>query len=186
MNKQEFLEQLQTKLSALPQKEREEQLTFYGEMIDDRMEEGLSEEAAVRAIGEIDTIVDETPLPAATPKKAWRWWEILLLALGSPIWLSLGIAAIAVVLSLYAALWSLVIALWAVFGSLIAGAVGGVTAGIIQLCIGKITAGLALIGGGLVCGGLSIFLFFGCKAAGKGVYLLTKKPFAWIGRKHHE
>ena len=44
MRKQEFLAQLRKALSGLPQDEIEERLTFYGEMIDDRMEEGLSEE----------------------------------------------------------------------------------------------------------------------------------------------
>ena len=44
MNKQEFLAKLQTNLSGLPEKEVQDSLGFYSEMIDDRMEEGLSEE----------------------------------------------------------------------------------------------------------------------------------------------
>ena len=43
MRKQEFLDTLRSRLSGLPRQELEERLAFYGEMIDDRMEEGLSE-----------------------------------------------------------------------------------------------------------------------------------------------
>ena len=56
MNKQAFLERLRKALSGLPPKEQEERITFYSEMIDDRMEEGLSEEEeAVASIGTIST-----------------------------------------------------------------------------------------------------------------------------------
>ena len=66
MNKQEFLAGLRKGLSGLPQTDMEECLTFYAEMLDDRIEEGLSEEEAVAAAGAVEEIVrqtvDETPL----------------------------------------------------------------------------------------------------------------------------
>ena len=110
MNKQEFLAQLRKKLSGAPQNEVEERLIFYGEMIDDRIEEGMSEEDAVGEIGDIDTIVSEVissiPMSAIVkektkPKRKMKAWEIVLLILGSPIWLSLFIAAFAIIISLY-------------------------------------------------------------------------------------
>ena len=51
MHKQEFLEQLGQALSGLPEQDRKERLAFYGEMIDDRLEEGIPEEEAVSGIG---------------------------------------------------------------------------------------------------------------------------------------
>ncbi len=51
MSKQEFLAQLKDGLSGLPQSDIEERVAFYEEMIDDRIEEGLSEEQAVSEIG---------------------------------------------------------------------------------------------------------------------------------------
>ena len=57
MNKQEFLMRLREGLSGLLQNEIEERLTFYSEMIDDRIEEGLSEEQAIGEIGDIDEII---------------------------------------------------------------------------------------------------------------------------------
>jgi len=50
--------------------------------------------------------------------------EIVLLTLGSPIWLSLGIAAVAVILSLYISLWAIIFSLGAVFASFAACSVG--------------------------------------------------------------
>lgn len=189
MHKQEFLLQLRKKLSGLPQDDMEERLTFYSEMIEDRMEEGLSEEEAVLAVGSVDEIVAQVvaDMPLAKiakerikPKRRLKAWEIVLLALGSPIWLSLAIAAAAVILSLYVSLWSVIISLWAVWGSLIGYALGSAAAGIVMVCNGNALAGTAVIGGGIVCAGLLVFLFFGCKAATKGILMLTKKFALWI------
>ena len=184
MNKQAFLAELRKGLSGLPQDDIEERLSFYSEMIDDRMEEGLSEEEAVSAVGTVDEIVTqvvaETPLVKIAKeriksKRRLIAGEIVLLALGSPIWLSLAIAAFAVILSLYVVLWSVIISLWAVFASLAACSIGGVVAGIVFAIGGNALTGIAMLASGTVCAGLSIFLFYGCKAATKGVLLLTKK-----------
>lgn len=43
MNKQEFLAELRKGLSGLTQDDIEERLTFYNEMLEDRIEEGFSE-----------------------------------------------------------------------------------------------------------------------------------------------
>ena len=50
MTKKEFLARLRRGLAQLPPEEREERLAFYSEMIDDRMEEGLSEQEAVASL----------------------------------------------------------------------------------------------------------------------------------------
>ena len=185
MRKQEFIYQLWKKLSDLPKEEIEERLSFYGEMIDDRMEEGLSEEEAVAAIGSTDEIasqiVDEIPVQKiikekTKPKKRMRVWEIIFLVLGSPIWIPLLIiVSFSVMLSLYAALWITVVSLWAVFASVIGCAIGGIAGSGLLFVMGKPLAAVALIGAGLVCAGLSIFIFFGCKAATKGAVILPYK-----------
>ena len=109
------------------------------------------------------------------PKRRLRAWEIVLLALGSPIWLSLAIAAFAVILSLYVVLWSLIVSVWAVFVSLAACAIGGVIAGVFFAICNNALVGIAIASAGTVCAGLAIFVFFGCKAATKGIIYLTKK-----------
>ncbi len=183
MNKQEFIAKLRAKLSGLPKQDVEERLNFYSEMIDDRMEEGLSEEEAVSQIGSVDEIVPQivAEIPAdkiakkkTKSKRPIKAWEIVLLALGSPVWFSLAVAAVAVIFSLYGSLWSVVISLWAVFGSLVGSAFGVAVAGVVFICQGNALAGIAIIGTGIVCAGIAIFIFFGCKAATKGTFLLIK------------
>ena len=188
MNKQEFLSVLRKGLSGLPQDDIEERLTFYGEMIDDRMEEGLSEEEAVAAIGEVSEIarqaVADTPLAKIAkerirPKRRLKTWEIVLLALGSPIWLSLAIAAAAILFAVIVSLWSVILSLWAVFASLAVSAVAAVPTGAFFAVGGHGAAGLAMLSAGLVCAGLTILLFFGCMGAMKGILRLTKKITLW-------
>lgn len=189
MTKQEVLERLRNGLSGLPQSDIEERLAFYREMIEDRMEEGLSEEEAVAAVGAVPEIIAQviadTPLTKLAkerikPNRRLRTWEIVLLALGSPLWLSLCVAAVAVILGLYISLWSVIVSLWAAFGSLAACFIGAFLSGIIFACTGKLLAGCALIAAGFVCAGLSIFVFYGCKAVTKGIMRFTKGIALWL------
>lgn len=205
MTKQDFLACLSEKLTGLPQNDVGERLRFYGEMIDDRMEEGMTEEDAVAAVGSVDEIAagimedntaptseaeaelsgEENTEPTAddmVPVKAEhrsgrkiKAWEILLLVLGAPIWFSLLVAAVSVAVSLYVVLWSVVVSLWAVVASLSACALYGVVAGI-AFAIGESgLVGIALLGAGLACAGLFILFFCGSKVATKGTVLLTGK-----------
>ncbi len=189
MNKKEFLAALRKGLSGLSQGEREERLSFYSEMIDDRMEEGLSEEEAVLAVGAVDEITAQfaTDIPFAKtanrkikPKRRLKAWEIILIVVGSPVWLSLLLAVFAVVLSIYLVLWSGILSLWAVFGSFVGCALCGITCGFGIALAGNGLGGIAMIGAGICCAGLAIFLFYGCKAATNGTLMLTKKMAIWI------
>ena len=184
MRKQEFLDALREKLCGLPRADIEERLSFYGEMIDDRIEEGLLEEDAVSQIGSVDgiiaQIVADTPLVKIArerirPKKRLGAGVSVLLVLGSPIWLSLLIAAFAVVLSLYVTLWAVFASLWAVFASLACCAPCGVIAGAVFAVTGNVPAGIVIAAAGVACAGLAILAFFGCKAATRGMLLWTKR-----------
>jgi len=184
MNKAEFLSEIQKGLSGLPPKDVKERLAFFSEMIDDRIEDGLSEEEAVDEIGPcekvISQIIADTPLPKIVREKvrsqrSLKAWEIVLLILGSPIWLSLLIAAIAVVFSVYVVIWSLVISLWAIEVALAASSVGVLVFSLATALQSKVLVGLTLLGAALVCLGLSVFLFFGCKAGTNALLKLTRK-----------
>ena len=98
-----------------------------------------------------------------------------LIIIGFPLWFPLLIAALAVVLAVYVSIWSVIISLWAAFASVTACSFSGIVVGIGFIITKNITSGVALIGAGLVLAGLSIFLFFGCKAATNGTIYLTKK-----------
>ena len=196
MTKLKFLLLLNERLSHLPSKEVEERLAFYSEMIEDRMEEGLSEEEAVSEVGSIDDIAaqiiaevaprndgtkeeekpkaEEVQKKTELPKRRMKAWEITLLVLGSPLWISLLAAAVAVIISLYVSIWSVIISLWAIFASFVGTAVGATVAGTCFVVLGNTLSGVAMIGAGLALAGLAIFSLFGCKAATKGAAVFTK------------
>ena len=189
MSKQEFLRQLRQGLKGLPTTDIEERVMFYGEMIEDRIEEGLSEDEAVSSVGSAEKIVEQvvadTPFVKIAkekikPKRRLSVGEIVLLALGSPIWLSLIIALIAVIFSVYVSLWSVIISLWSVFVSLVACAVGGVVACAVLSVTSSVYTGVAMLSAGLVCAGFSIFMFYCCKLVTKGILILTKKIAVWL------
>lgn len=186
MTKLEFINALRAReaLFGLPEEDIAQSLSFYEELIDDRMEEGMSEEEAVAEIGDpkeiAAQILSEIPLPKLVkqrmkPKHRLRAWEITLLAVGSPIWISLLAGALVVAVSLYAVLWSLVAVVWAVGGSFALSFLAGI-AGLVLLCVqGAVGEGLILLGLGAILGGCSVFLWIGARAATKGAWTLSKK-----------
>ncbi len=191
MNKNEFLLLLEEQLSVLPQKDREEHLNFYREMLEDRIEEGLPEEDAVAAMGSAHEIaaqiLSDAPVkevcPAPKhPKSRDRAWKTVFLILGSPVWLPLLIAAFAVIFALFAALWCIVLGLWAAFAAVAVSAVAAVAGGIVLLCDGGSYPGAAMICAGAVCAGAAILLFLGCKSATCGAAWLTGKTPGGIKR----
>lgn len=184
MTKSEFITELRKRLSGLPAEDIEERIAFYSEMIDDMIEEGRTEKEALLDIGSVEEIssqiISDIPLKRIAkerikPKRRIQAWEIILLVLGSPIWFSLAVASVSVILSLYVVLWSVVISFWAVFASLIAGGIGVIVGGAVIAVIGSSISGIALIGSGLVCVGISLFVFIGCSAITKCTVILTKK-----------
>ena len=184
MNKQEFLSGLWERLAGLPGEDIGRSMDYYSEMIDDRMEEGLSEEEAVRAIGPIDEVVAqilmETSLPKLVKAKVRRnrspkIWEIILLILGSPIWLPLGIAALAIFLVIYLLLWVLVLVLYVVDLAVAVSGIAGFLGAFAQVFGGRLAQGAFLLGGGLVCAGLAVLLFFGFNIIAGGVVNLSRK-----------
>ena len=186
MTKFEFLSVLRKGLVGLPQNEIEERLLFYSEMIDDRIEEGLTEEEAVLTVGKIDEVIatvmsDSTiVIEKVSTKRKHNVWGIVLIALGTPIWFPILIALFAVFFSLFVSVWSVIVSLWAVFGSVIASALCGITVGaFFATCVNTLT-GVAMIGVGIALLGISIFTYYLCKEATKGTVWLMKKTIVLI------
>ena len=110
MRKQDFIKELRLNLSFLPKEEIDDRISFYSELIDDKIEEGVKEEDAIKSIGSIDEIInqiiDEMPLSKIAKdkikqKRKLSGLEIALIIVGSPIWLSLLLSLITVLFSLY-------------------------------------------------------------------------------------
>ena len=191
MNKLEFLRELEKELSGLPKTERDEHINFYSEMIDDRVEEGLSEEEAIAQIGTIDKIVSQIvtdkyysgTMPKPKKEKSGSSipvWAIVLLILGAPLWFSLAAAALSVIVAIYASIWSVVVSLWAVFISFALCGPICVVGGILYAVFINMTAGLVIVSAGLVLSGLAILAFFGSFYTTKGCVMLTVLIFKGI------
>lgn len=192
MNKKDFLSALEKKLSGLSKKELEERLTFYGEMIDDGIEEGVSEEEAVSGVGNIDLLAEQILGDRAvegekTKRRKMRAWEIALLAVGSPLWISLLAAAFVILLALCIVLWVLIACVWIVMGVMALMTPISVAALVLFSCIGQPFYGISVLGVGFFCGGIAIFLFLGALYSTKGgAYLMKKLAIAikrlFVGR----
>lgn len=189
MTKEQFLRAVQERLTGLPQSDIDRSLDFYSEMIDDRIDEGLSEEEAVAAMGSPEYVASQilmdTPLPKlvkakAKPSSGWKSWQIALLILGAPVWLPLMLAAAIALFSVFVSIWAVVFSLFiTVFALGIAG-IGCVIGGVAGMIFsGSPGAMLALTASGLILTGISILLFLAFFQAAKGIVWL----FRWVIRQ---
>ena len=185
MNKQQFLDELRSKLVGLPDEEIENRISFYEEMINDRIDEGKSEEEAINEIGTVDEVVREiakdTPLVSLVkhkmkPKRRLRGWEVMLVIFSFPFWLPVVITAIALTFAAIVVMWSGAIAVYAVEVSMIVTAFWGVGGFIASGMTDTYYLGAALLG----FGG-SILMVFACVGVTKGMCRLTR--FMIIGIK---
>lgn len=178
MNKEEFLNRLREALKGLPAAETEKSALYYAEILDDRMEDGMSEVEAVASLGAPEEVAEnlklELPLGTLVRSKmsgsGMGAGTVVLLVLGSPVWLPLLLAGLAVALSLAVSLWAIVLSLWTV-----------VLALMLTLSLSVVGAAMKwanfpaeavfLLGAACVSGGLAIPAFF-----------FMRKATEWCGK----
>ncbi|MEG2116522.1 MAG: DUF1700 domain-containing protein [Clostridia bacterium] len=191
MTKKEFLSELAKSLKRFPQNEVDKSIDFYSELIDDKIEDGISEEEAVESLGSPTSvagkIIDESPFRAlytsaklendggnssatTTKSRQFPTWAIVLLSVTAIVWVPLAFA--------------LTVTVWAVVFALIATVLAMVVSGVVFLVASPIAfAQLGSVGGFMVIGlsmiaiGLGIFAIFGAIYLFKGVVSLSKKIF---------
>lgn len=182
MNKTEFIDELYHLLNSLSKAERLQHLDYYEEMIADQMEDGLTEEEAVAALGSPADIAAQI-LGELPPKPARRFpiWAIVLIVLGSPLWLSLFlavaavlVAVIAVVAAVYISLWAAIAAFYAADLAMLLGFLSGIAGGVFYLTQGISMPAVLFFGGGLVCAGATVLLFFLCNLLSRLLWQLSK------------
>lgn len=184
MSKQEFLEKIRNQLTGLSEDDIKKSIDYYAEMIEDRMEEGLTEEEAVKVMGTPEEVASQilmdTPFSKLVkvkvkPKKSLSILAIILIILGSPVWLPLVAALLIVILSVYIVLWSVVLTLYATDFALVASGVAGLVASVMIMFNLDILCGAFTLGVAITCAGLSVLLFFGSNQVVKGILFLSKK-----------
>lgn len=189
MNKEQFLLALYDATRGLPIDEVERSIAYYREMIEERVEDGMSEEEAVAALGSVreiaEQIASEIPLTSLVREKVTGGQkhmptrEIVLLAVGFPLWFSLAIAALSVLLSVYIAIGALMLVLFIIPIAFAVAAVASVVA-----LFGTIGSGLAqtlvCVGSALVCAGLAVVLALIAKGAAQGVARASRGIWLWF------
>ncbi len=181
MTKKEFLRTLKKSLVGLSKEDKKKSLEYYGEMLDDRIEEGLSEEEAVKALGNVEEIAkqilaDNDLQPKEKSKgRSLKGWVIALLIIGSPLWLSLAVTVVALAFAFYVVVWAFMVTMYAVNFFFAVIGVAAVPFAFYLLVSENGAAWAATLGGGLVLVGASILLFFGCNALWKAGVWFTKK-----------
>jgi uncharacterized membrane protein len=188
MNKDQFLLALYDALHGLPIEEVERSIAYYREMIDERVEDGMSEEEAVASLGSVEDIAEQVasdiPITTLVREKVTGGrkmpaWEIVLLVIGFPLWFSLGIAALSVLFAVYITIWSLVLVLFVLPVAFVAAAVASVAA--IFFTIGSgLAQVLLMVGGALVCAGLAAAFALLAKGAAQGVARASKGIWLWV------
>lgn len=179
MNKREFIAKLNKNLYFLNRSERQERINFYSEMIDDLIEDGLSEEEAVAKMDDIEVIVSQIREDCNVKTQANLREKdpatLILIIVGFPIWFSLLAGLFSIVVSVYAVVWAVIISLWAVFGSLIAVGVSSIIC--FAFVVDSITVYFAIFGASLIALGLSILLFFFTKELTRLTVIIPEKIF---------
>ena len=187
MTKEVFLNSLREKLVGLPKSDVDERISFYEEMIEDRMDEGKSEEEAVADIGTVDQVIYEiaqdVPLGKLVkekikPKRKIEPWEIILICLTFPIWLPVAIVVLAVALVLYIFFWVGVIVSYAIEVALIMGSSAGMVVFFAYLFSGSVN--ILPLAVSMLCSGGAILMFFACYWATRGTIKLHKKVFTLL------
>lgn len=197
MNKQNFLHMLENELYALPESDRREFVDYYSEIIDDRMEDGMSEEEAVEQLGMPSAaarkiLLDmpfKTVVKTIKPKRPIAAWETVLLIVGAPLWIPILIALVAICLSVYVALWSVAVSAYAADAGIAVGGLGSIALSVFLAAGGNGLQALFYFGSGICLIGLSGLLFMVCNKIAFGIVCLTKKlgravKFCFIGRRN--
>ena len=173
MNRQEYLDEIKEKLLGLSEEDIDKALEFYMEALDDRIEDGLTEEQAINAVGTAEEVADQilmdTPLPklvSATvkPKRDMKAWEIVLLILGAPLWIPLVITLFSIAFAVVCVIFSLILVVIAVVFSFIVGGLAALIAGLVGIIAGDGIIALAKFGAALILIGLGALLFLPCKS----------------------
>jgi len=188
MTKFEFINILKGDLQQLDQADINENVQYYSELIDDMVEEGMTEAEAVEKLGDpheaAKHILEDMPLSKLVknkvkPKGGWTALTIILAVLSAPIWLPILCCVGAALLCVFIALWCMVAVGFAIVIALVL-TVFSMPILAIGLMATTPALSLMLLGISFVCAGVGILGAIGvwelCKLIGR----LTVKLVKWI------
>ena len=197
MDKTEFLNSLQKKISVLPRQDVEKTLEYYSEMIEDYIETGYSQEEAVAQMGSVNAVAAqilanaqdsnyEAPYVQKQKKNGLTVW---LLILGFPLWFPLFITVFCLLLTAAIVIGTLAMVVpWSLVVSFGAAALGLLVATAVILVGEGIGAAALVLGTAFVLAALCIFSLWAAlrlsALAAKGIGAMFRGFFKLIfGRR---
>ncbi|MDL2289561.1 DUF1700 domain-containing protein [Clostridia bacterium OttesenSCG-928-F22] len=186
MTKSEFLLALRKALYPLPEEEIQKTLAYYSEIIQDAMEEGMTEQEAVASLESVEVIAEkilyDTPLNVLIKERARKSGRVVstvLIIAGSPLWVPILLALLAVLLAGFVALWAVVLALGAVTVALVFVGIALFIYSVPAFGLWGIAGTLAMVGAALCILGIGIcsvyIVYFAAKGVIKLLTLLVRK-----------
>jgi len=179
MTKTEYLKKLRRALRQVKAEERSKSLAYFGEVIDDRMEDGVSEQDAINELESVEAaaeriIAEAKALGQIKPRRSL--WEIALIVLGFPLWFPLILTIAVVVLTVYGLVWVIIAVLFVTAAVLGVSGIAGLI-GLFMLLGSNTAAAFAAFGLGLACAGLGVAVFIPALYIAKAY--ATATPVMW-------
>ena len=179
MTKTTFIDTLRELLQSLNEDECNKFISYYEEIIEDYKESGLTEEEVIKKIGTPQSIADnilseQDSINIKVPSLSSKILNVILLILGFPLWGSLLLALVLLILSAYIIIWCIPfttgVSSIAFFVSALISIIGSpfmmadvLTVGLVQLGLGVSSVGLSIL-----LGCITIYL-------SKKLVVITKK-----------
>ena len=191
MNKEEYLDAIRGRISAMPADDINRFMDYYSEMIDDRVEDGLSEDEAVADMGSpdaaVEQILEEMPLTKLVkekikPKHELKAWEVVLIVLGSPVWIPLLITAAVLLLTLWIVAFALLISFYAVVLSFVVAGICGLICIIPLFIANSPYTAVLMLGAALIGIGIAILFVVSVKPVTVGIFKVCRASVNGIKR----
>ncbi|MDO4778845.1 MAG: DUF1700 domain-containing protein [Tissierellia bacterium] len=186
MGKKEFLNSIIKKMSDFPKTEVDKAIEYYSEIIDDKKESGMTEQAAIESLGPIDEIIEELYLnsPMKTlikkrlfPDKSLSIWKNILIIFGSIISLPI---IFTVALTIYLIFAVLILMIYIINFSFIVTSIGVLISSIRMAFLSYYTQAIILFGMLLILIGVTILLLIFTFKISKKVSKFNSKYFRWL------
>ncbi len=167
MTKREFFDALTARMKSLPKEEQNRVIRYYNEVLEDYMEDGMTESEAVAQLEDVDTIAkrilleyameshNKAPVEANPVYKAEKYKKqgnvlmVVLALITIPFWGSILVSLLGAVFAIAAALFCIPI-------SLGAAAIGCMAMTPVLIFTGQVGKGFFVLAAGLICVALTM------------------------------
>lgn len=189
MTTKEFLRILTREIDVLPAMEAQRAITYYRELIEDRIEDGMSESEAVASMEDISVIAQQILSEHEDGLKNTKTitkecvehseiWRKVLIICTSPLWISLLLTFILMVFSIYLLIWCMIFTIYAIAAVFGICSLAGMIAFIFDITshtpLAMVELGIALFSMGAL-----LLIFYGIRNVQNKLFILQK---SWLAK----